>query len=381
MNKLFLIFTFITCLAIVGLSQEAPSRVFPNTIFSGNQGSFHVQGAVVDQQNGYVYFSFTNKLIKTDLQGNLLASVSGFLGHLGDLVLHDGKVYGSLEYKNDAIGKGINKTLGIEERGQNGFYIAIFDVSKMLRVDMDAETEDLLHTVHLNEVLADFEATVKMGDQEEKHRFACSGIDGITFGPAFGKPSSSKKYLYVAYGIYGNIERTDNDYQVILQYDISQWDKIKSKLSQDNLHRSGPKKPVNKFFLKTGNTRYGIQNLAYDPYSGNYFAAVYRGSKTNYPNYDLFVIDGHKKPIKSRIWSDGRSIKVKELSLLQAGPKDESTGIHGWYFQWGATGLSPLGDGLFYISHNLKTKEGEQQSTLHKYKWVGTEGQSFVLVE
>lgn len=380
MNKLFFLLLFIVLLHPDATAQVSPSGL-PNTIFSGDQGSFHVQGAVVDQQNGYVYFSFTNKLIKTDFQGNLLASVSGFLGHLGDLVLHDGKVYGSLEYKNDAIGKGINKTLGIDGRGQNGFYIAIFDVAKMQRVDMDAEKDDLLHTIHLNEVLEDFEATVKMGDRKEKHRFACSGIDGITFGPAFGKANSSKMYLYVAYGVYGTIDRTDNDYQVILQYDVSKWDKLKAKLSQDKLHRSGPKKAVNKFFLKTGSTTYGIQNLAYDAYTGNFFAAVYKGKKTEFPNYDLFVIDGHKKPIKSRVWSDNRSKKVKELALLQAGPKDETTGIRGWFFKWGATGLCPLGDGLFYISHNLKTKEGQQQSTLHKYKWLGTEQQSFVLVE
>lgn len=381
MNKLFFILLSITVLFQPDTFAQIRPSGLPNTIFSGDQGSFHVQGAVVDQQNGYVYFSFTNKLIKTDLQGNLLASVSGFLGHLGDLVLHEGKVYGSLEYKNDAIGKGINKTLGIEGRGQNGFYIAIFDVAKMQRVGMDAENDDLLHTIHLDEVLKDFEDTVKLGGQKVKHRFACSGIDGITFGPAFGKHSSSKHYLYVAYGVYGNIDRTDNDYQVILQYDVRKWDKLKAKLSQDNLHRSGPKRPVNKFFLKTGNTKYGIQNLAYDAYSGNYFAAVYRGAKANYPNYDLFVIDGHKKPIRTRIWSDNRSIKAKKLSLLEAGPIDEDSGIRGWFFKWGSTGLCPLGGGFFYISHNLKTKEGEQQSTLHKYKWVGTEEHSFVLVE
>ena len=45
------------------------------------------------------------------------------------------------------------------------------------------------------------------------------GIDGISFGPAFGAPKGSKPYLNVAYGIYGDTTRSDNDYQVILNYD------------------------------------------------------------------------------------------------------------------------------------------------------------------
>ena len=42
------------------------------------------------------------------------------------------------------------------------------------------------------------------------HRYGCSGIDGTTFGPAFGQ-KDGKQYLYVAYGIYGDINREDND--------------------------------------------------------------------------------------------------------------------------------------------------------------------------
>src|SRR5690606_37940483 len=111
------------------------------------QGKFHVQGMAVDHEHGYIYFSFTNKLVKMDLQGKLIGSVVGFVGHLGDLDFDDGKAYGSLEYKNDAIGKGINRALGIEGQSQNGFYIAIFDGSKIVRPDMDAETEGVVYTV------------------------------------------------------------------------------------------------------------------------------------------------------------------------------------------------------------------------------------------
>jgi len=74
-------------------------------------------------------------------------------------------------------------------------------------------------------------------------------------------------------------------------------------------------------------------------------------------------------------------MKVKTLSLLQSGPKDAKTGIRGWYFPWGSTGLCPLGEGLFYISHNNKTKDGQQEGTLFKYKWVGDMQNSFVLAK
>ncbi|MDD4729542.1 MAG: hypothetical protein PHN55_12430 [Dysgonamonadaceae bacterium] len=94
---------------------------------------------------------------------------------------------------------------------------------------------------------------------------------------------------------------------------------------------------MEKYYVPTGNTRYGIQNLAYDAHSGNFFAAVYRGAKSHFSNYSLFVIDGHKEPTMQEIQSDNETIEVKILSLLEAGLKDEETGIRGWNFKWGTT--------------------------------------------
>jgi hypothetical protein len=374
----------IILIIITGITLRCQSQTvnLPDSIYSGKQGNFHVQGFVVDKANKYVYFSFTDKLIKMDLSGKLIGSVTGFVGHLGDLDFSDdGKIYGSLEYKNDAIGKGIKKKLGIQTSNEDGFYIAIFDGSRIVRPNMNAEKEDLLRTVYIKEAVKDYAANVKDGNEEKPHRFACSGIDGIAFAPSIGSSNSTKKFLYVAYGVYGDTARSDNDHQVILKYDVSDWGKYAQKLSQDKLHHSGPKKPLDKYFLKTGNTSYGIQNLAYDPYTGDLFAAVYFGSKTQFPNYDLFVIDGKKKPVKNHIRSDNQDIKVKTLSLLEAGPRDARSGIRGWFFKWGSTGLCPLGDGLFYISHNSKAKDGQQQSVIYKYKWVGDDQNSFMLVK
>jgi hypothetical protein len=379
MKKFILLLIAITAITLRCQSQTVN---LPDSIYSGKQGDFHMQGLVVDKANKCVYFSFTNALIKTDLSGRLVGSVTGFVGHLGDLDLSDdGKIYGSLEYKNDAIGKGIKKKLGVETSNEDGFYIAIFDGSRITCLNMNAEKEDLLRTVYIKEAVNDYAANVKEGSEEKPHRFGCSGIDGVAFAPSIGSSNSTEKFLYVAYGVYGDTARNDNDHQVILKYNISDWGNYAQKLSQDNLHHSGPQKPLDKYFLKTGNTRYGIQNLAYDPYTGNLYAAVYYGSKTQFPNYDLFVIDGKKKPVRSYIRSNNQDIKVNMLSLVEAGPNDTKSGIRGWFFKWGPTGLYPIGDGLFYISHNSKAKDGQQQSVIYKYKWVGDNQNAFVLVQ
>ncbi len=54
---------------------------------------------------------FYNKSCKTNLKGEIIGSVEGFLGHLGclDVNPEDGRLYASLEYKSDNIGKGILK--------------------------------------------------------------------------------------------------------------------------------------------------------------------------------------------------------------------------------------------------------------------------------
>ncbi|MEO8962274.1 MAG: hypothetical protein ABI325_10350, partial [Ginsengibacter sp.] len=273
------------------------------------------------------------------------------------------------------------KKLGLANSNQTAFYIAIFDGARIVRPGMNAGDDDVLRTVYLKEVLNDYEAEWREGDRVVKHRFGCSGIDGVTLGPSIGDKKNPKKYLYVAYGIYGDTTRNDNNNQVILKYDISNWSKLGRKLSQGNPHHSGPEKPLAKYFLKTGNTRYGIQNLAYDNHTGNFFAAVYSGTKSQFPNYSLFVIDGHKKTVLAKIISDNKNIKVQALSLLQAGLKDAKTGIRGWYFKWGSTGLFALGNGLFYISHNKETKDGQQETTIYKYKWIGNDKEAFVLEE
>jgi hypothetical protein len=45
------------------------------------------------------------------------------------------------------------------------------------------------------------------------------------------------------------------------------------------MHKSGPDAPEAKYFVYTGNTTFGVQNLEYDAYTGDFLAAVYNGRK------------------------------------------------------------------------------------------------------
>jgi len=325
----------------------------PRQIYSGEWNTGHVQGIAVDTERGYVYYSFTTALVKTDLEGNLVGTVTGLLGHLGCITLNpdDGRVYGSLEYKNDQIGKGILKQLGSDYQIVDGFYLVSFEVDKINRQGLDAERDGIMKAAYLKEVTEDFSAV----ENGLRHRWGCSGIDGTAYGPEFGK-QKGKKYITVAYGIYSDLERHDNDCQVILQYDPEELRATELPLSQGNMHRSGPAHYAGKYFAYTGNTNWGVQNLEYDPYTGNWYMAVYKGHKPHFPNFPFYVIDGSVPPVEKTI--PGTDRKGLMLSLLPSGLYDEKSGIWGYSFEYGQTGFAALGDGKYYVSHDGKNENG-----------------------
>ena len=320
----------------------------PNIRISGMKTG-HVQGIAIDKKREYMYFSFTTCLVKTDLDGNLVGSVKGLAGHLGCIGYNydDGRVYGSLEFKHDKIGKGILNRIGGGRDVEDGFYIAIFDVEKINRPDMDAEKDGVMSAVFLNEVLCDYKA--------DGHRYGCSGIDGMTFAPLPGN-LSSKKYLYVAYGIYSDTQRHDNDNQVILRYDTDDWKKYEKPLVQSDMHRCGPEKPDSKYFVYTGNTNFGVQNLEYDEKSGLMFAAVYQGQKQGFPNYPMYVIDMKKSSEYGSLC--GLEREGEKLFLSKIGEHDEKSGIYGINFGLGSTGMASLSDGRFLFSEEFSDENG-----------------------
>lgn len=346
-------------------------------IASGPFKAGHIQGIAVDQEKGYIYYSYTTMLIKTDLQGRIVGSVTGLLGHLGDLDLNeaDGRVYGSLEYKNDAIGRGILNMEKSTRTLDNAFYIAIIDVDRIDRVGMSAEKDGIMTTVYLPTVLEDYLAEVATSEGKKAHRLGCSGIDGVAFGPKFGS-TSGKEYLTVAYGIYSEKDRSDNDYQVLLQYDTEKWAKYERTLSQDDMHQMGPRKPAGQYFVFTGNTTYGVQNLEYDPFTEAWLMAVYKGVKEHYPNYTLFAADAKARPAKQTLQGIPYLKKGLVVPLKAAGLKDATTGIRGWMWGVGSTGMAALGGGYYYFSHNYNSEQG-QGSTIRMYRYTDLKDEAF----
>ncbi|UAL10062.1 hypothetical protein [Caulobacter segnis] len=350
----------------------APPARPPLTQNGGSWVSGHVQGIAVDVKGGYVYYSFTNLLAKYDFDGKLIGTLVGWTGHLGDLDFNpaDGKVYGSLEYKKD-----------------QAFYIAVIDVSRLDRIGVEAGASQLFRTVYLPEVAKDYAADLNVDGRFDgdvgatpDHRYGCSGIDGVAFGPAFGQ-TDGKRYLTVAYGIYGNVERTDNDHQVLLQYDVADWARYASPLTEAAPHHNGPAAPAAKVFVRTGNTSYGVQNLAYDDSLQRWFMGVYLGKKTSFPNYGLFAVEARARPVTADLvgvpgpggqgWERG-----PVLPLADDGLKDPATGIRGWN-QKADVGLQPIGHGLAYLAVNSKA-DGKQTADLTLSRWTGDADRPFV---
>ncbi len=324
----------------------------------------HVQGIAVDKEREYMYFSFTTTLVKTDMQGRVIGSVKGLAGHLGCIAYNaeDGRVYGSLEYKHDSIGRGILENHSDIKDVEDGFYIAIFDVDKIDREDMDAS--EVMSAVYLSEVFADFSA--------EGHRHGCSGIDGTTIAPAIGK-RDGERFLYVAYGIYGDVERCDNDYQVILCYPLSELASYALPLDQLAMHKNGPKEYAHKYFVYTGNTTWGIQNLEYDGYLGRLIAAVYVGKKEQFPNFPMYMIDAMQTPRVEKLC--GCDVCGEVLSLSRDGIFDEKSSVYGYDFKYGATGIISLGDGYYYFSKPWVDREkGTAGSDVYLYRYDKEKG-------
>lgn len=345
--------------------QELPKTL---TVSAGK--GFHVQGIAFDLKNGYAYFSFTTSLLKTDLKGNILGSVEGFTGHLGCISLNpeDGKLYGSLEYKNDVIGNSIKEKLNIrsDKNTQTGFYIAIFDPEKITRKGMQANENEVMTSVYIKEAVDDHLAKTTNQGVPLQHKYACSGIDGITFGPDM---KTKKQMLYIAYGVYGDSTRTDNDYQVLLCYDTSKWGRYQKPLIANSLHQSGPKRPTHKYFIYTGSTNYGIQNMTYDPYTNSFFLAVYKGKKRQFPNFPLFMVEANQNPMSQKLKGFDTTEKKQTLSLAHKGCYDEKSDTWGWNFNLGSTGMAAIGDGYFYFSKSWKKNKKIEMCTIQLYKW------------
>lgn len=321
----------------------------PKNIFSGSWKEGHVQGIAVDTQRGFVYYSFTTILLKTDLEGNPLATVENLIGHLGCIAFdaERNRLYGSLELKHDVIGMGIMERTGRALAEEDAFYLVSFDLEKLDRMGMDAEKDQIVSTVYIRDVVEDYSGIDPYSGKPG--RYGCGGMDGVSVGPVFGSDKNSPKKIMLAEGIRGDVTRTDNDHQVLLQYDPSIFDIYGQPLDQLHPHHNGPESCEQRYFFYTGNTTWGIQNLEYDPATGYWFTAVYVGKKPEFENFKMFAVDGNIPAKEAQL--EGRGCEHGLLlTSVKIGPDPRNNGIHGSYFAYGSTGIASLGDGRFCIS-------------------------------
>jgi len=332
--------------------------MYPLSLAGGDWDVKHCQGVAVDIAGGYIYFSYTTMLVKIDFNGKIVGSVTGIKGHLGDITFNekDGKVY-----------------CGYIPSGKKAFYAAIFNVDKIKKQKMKP-TKDIIRTVSLNEVYSDY-MTDYDGDGEivndrlsADHRYGCAGVDAVCFGPSFS--GGKNNLLTVGYGIYNNASRKDNDYQVFVQYDVTGWwDKYGQPYSAKKFHHVGPDKPDGKYFLHTGNTNSGAQTLEYFDELNLWFVNCYRGWKSEYKPYTLFIIDGDVKPVKKKLKGQPKKDKQYVLSLYQDGKHDKETDIYGWYSNYGVQGIAHIGNGLFYIAQPYLNWTGTTAAMCYLYVW------------
>lgn len=118
--------------------------------------NYHMQGFT--SGGGFVYFSFTDSLVKTTPAGTVKCQAEVFGGHLGDIDYYDGKIYGS--YLGNALP-------GHAWDDWTCFKIYVFDASD-LRV--------------LNVINMDICDEYKRISGTPADTRGFSGIDGVAFG-------------------------------------------------------------------------------------------------------------------------------------------------------------------------------------------------------
>ena len=188
--------------------------------------NLHMQGFSTDGEN--MYWSFTDSLVKTKKNGLMLRQVPIPAGHLGDIVYYNGKIYGTV------LG---NSLKGLPFGIWTSFEIHVFDAGT-LALDRIIRLDDCYRMY-------------------EKRENGFNGVDGITVLP----PEKDRDaHLMVASALFDGEEY---DSQIILEYTFD------GEL-------------VDKHFVKTGNTVYGIQNLTRDPENGDYWFSTY-GAYSKYP--------------------------------------------------------------------------------------------------
>ena len=353
---------------VIDLDNLTLIDLLPLSLMGGDWDVKHCQGIAVDSAHNHVYYSYTSVLVKCDLDGNIIGTVSGFTGHLGDLALdEDGYLYASYY-----------------PTGRAGFYIVMFNTKKITKENISWKDTSVARSVYLKTVYDDYRYDVNGngkfdgGNEGADHRFGCTGIDGLCFGPSFRSKGKGAKLLTAAYIVPANAARTDNDYQVLLQYNVDGWWDTFGKATPgegEKAHRSGPAQEDGKYFVYTGNTYYGVQTMAYFDELNVWILNTYKMVKSSFAPFCIFAVDGDLKPVRKQLKGQKKGVEGDVLTLYQAGDYDKKHDTYGWRTSFGTKGFDYAGSGLFYIVYPYKTWFGTQTAVAYLHVWdSGSDG-------
>ena len=207
----------------------------------------HMQGFTSDAKHEFMFWSFTDSLVKTNMNGTMICQVHVTGGHLGGLDWHDGKVYVSyMEF---------HVPWTYFEDWQ-GFRIYVFD-------DRDLR---LLKIIDIPECI----------EMKKNKTDGFQGIDGVAWGRV---PGREDVRLLTAVAL-----ETGEAYshQMFLEID----------------EESGHIENIYK--IPAGNKVYGIQNLDYEEDTGCYWFTTYDGSQPYMEPETLYCVDPDMHTVRAR---------------------------------------------------------------------------------
>ena len=205
----------------------------------------HMQGFTSDKDHKYMFWSFTNSIVKTSIEGTMIcqARVSG--GHFGGMDWHDGKIY--ISY------------MGYPEPWTffgdwSSFKVYVYDDSDLRLIK-----------------IIDIEECIDMKNNEDGFQ----GIDGIAFGKV---PGETEEKLLVAVALNTG-EKYSN--QMFLQVD------------EDGRIEKTYKVPA-------GNKVFGIQNLDFEADTGCFWFTTYNAGEPYMEPHTLYCVDPDMHTVRAR---------------------------------------------------------------------------------
>lgn len=210
----------------------------------------HMQGFTTDPERKYMYWSFTDSVVKTNYHNTMIAQTHVSGGHLGDLAYYKGKLYASF------LG---NALPGHAWDDWTAFKIYVYNAD-------DLRLERIIDMPVCDEMKAN------ACTPDDKYGFMA--IDGVTFG----KDTEGNEKMFVACALFSE-ERFSN--QIILQ------------LSLDGVFEK-------RHLFPTGNQVYGIQTLDYDRDTGEFWFTTYGGSLPFQAKETLYCISPDLKTVRAK---------------------------------------------------------------------------------